>query len=611
MAARADRLLHPWTARPISGHRPSRGARHTIMLGNNYFKIRSRLGTAVYALSQLAEWSGVHPGRISMLRNLMANLKDPFLFTVVGEVNAGKSTLLNALFGQDFCSTNVLPTTDRIAVFKYGREAHEFDVSDDIVEVYRPNDFLRDFNIVDTPGTNSIEASHQRITEQFIPLADLVIFVFSVTNPWGATTWELLDRIHTQWRKKIVFVLQQCDLRTDEEVTAILEHLRRTAALRFKRQFPTFAVSARNAFLAKTSGLDKERLWKESHIAPLEQYISDVVESSETRLIKLINAWRGACYVLGEVKDRLLTASEIIRADNELLSGLESAASHQEDRTQGKFEPLFDALDKTYMAAGLQAEPLLHARLGIFTSLSPSVKTPGEIEDLIFATTMKAVRRNVMGASAAVEDDVVQLWERLSGELQEHFNLKLSVGESGDPDWTNARQRIVTDMETATSALIKDLRIASDLRKLFRQRCTGMWSFFLLALGSFGIGGFLQWRGIQPANIIFMGVAALFLLCAAVFGHFLVKRIRRLYEERHTSQREALAAAQRSTFRQGVTAFYQDFVRLFEPLRRVCQEHRSKYEPQLNSIEQLEGTLGEIERVLAPVEKALSERGPQ
>ena len=581
------------------------------MLGNNYFKIRSRLGTAVYALSQLAEWSGVHPGRISMLRNLMANLKDPFLFTVVGEVKAGKSTLLNALFGQDFCSTNVLPTTDRIAVFKYGREPHEFDVSEDIVEVYRPNDFLRDFNIVDTPGTNSIEARHQRITEQFIPLADLVIFVFSVTNPWGATTWELLDRIHTQWRKKIIFVLQQCDLRTEEEVTAILEHLRRTAALRFKRQFPTFTVSARNAFLAKTSGLDKERLWRESHIAPLEQYISDVVESSETRLIKLINAWRGTCYVLGEVKERLVTASEIIRADNELLSGLESAAAHQEARTQGKYDALFDALDKTYMAAGLQAEPLLHSRLGILTSLSPSTKTPGQIEDLIFATTMKAVRRNVASAAAAVQDDVVQLWERLSGELQEHFNLKLSVGESGDPDWTNARQRIVNDMETATSALIKDLHIATDLRALFLRRCAGMWTFFLLALASLGAGGFLHWRGIEPANIICLGISALFLLSSAVFGHFMVKRIRRLYEDRHSSQRQALAQAQLSTFKRGINSFYQDFVRLFEPLRRVCQEHRSKYEPQLNTIEQLESTLGDIERVLAPVEKALAERANQ
>ncbi|HRX54590.1 MAG TPA: hypothetical protein P5016_08765, partial [Verrucomicrobiales bacterium] len=79
----------------------------------------------------------------------------------------------------------------------------------------------------------------------------------------------------------------------------------------------------------------------------------------------------------------------------------------------------------------------------------------------------------------------------------------------------------------------------------------------------------------------------------------------------HSSQRQALAQAQLSTFKRGINSFYQDFVRLFEPLRRVCQEHRSKYEPQLNTIEQLESTLGDIERVLAPVEKALAERANQ
>ena len=142
------------------------------MLGQNYFHTRSKLGSAVYALSQLGEQAGVSSSRIKILRNLMTNLKDPFLFVVVGEVNAGKSTLLNAVFGSDFCSTDVLPTTDRIGFFKYGEEAHEFEVSDTLMEVYRPNEFLKDFNVVDTPGTNSIERHHERITEHFILQTD-------------------------------------------------------------------------------------------------------------------------------------------------------------------------------------------------------------------------------------------------------------------------------------------------------------------------------------------------------------------------------------------------------------------------------------------------------
>ncbi|MBL9151492.1 MAG: dynamin family protein [Verrucomicrobiales bacterium] len=578
------------------------------MLGQNYFNTRSKLGSAVYALCKLGEQCGVNPARLSVLQNLMASLKDPFLFVVVGEVNAGKSTMLNALFGSDFCSSGVLPTTDRINVFKHGKEAHEFEVSDTLMEIYRPDEFLKDFNIVDTPGTNSIESGHQRITEQFLPMADLVLFVFSVTNPWGASAWDLLDRIHHQWKKKIVFVLQQCDLRTDEEVTAILDHLRKTAAHRFGQYFPTFAISARQAFLAKTSGLQNEDFWRQSRFATIEQFISDVVESSEVRLTKLINAWRGACYVLGEIKDKLATASEIIRADNELLSGLEHAAQYQEKRTQGKFEPLFEAFDKSYMAAGLQAEPLLESRFRLLSSLMPPARTVAEMEGLIVATTMKAVRRNIADAAAAVEDDVNMLWERIAEEMQEHFNLQLSVGETGLPDWSAARQKIASDVENRTQEGLKHLRLVEDIGGALARRTRWLWGCLATAAISGLIGGVLAYFQVAPAQFVLLGISVLAILLLAIIGTRSITRIRRQFTDRLEARRENLQLAQREAFREGVSDFYRQFVQMFEPLRAVCQEHREKYEPQLNSIASLEKTLTELELILRPVEHALNER---
>ena len=134
---------------------------------------------------------------------------------VAGEVKAGKSSLLNALFGKDFCRVDVLPATDRINVFKYGEEARDVAITPSLVERYQPVSFLRDFNIVDTPGTNTIVADHQTITEQFVPQADLIIFVFSVVNPWGASAWQFLDLLQKRWLKNVIFVLQQADLRED------------------------------------------------------------------------------------------------------------------------------------------------------------------------------------------------------------------------------------------------------------------------------------------------------------------------------------------------------------------------------------------------------------
>ena len=580
----------------------------TELLGKNYFQTREKLSAAIQSLSDLAEDAGIVPERIDLLNNLMASLEDPFLFVVVGEVNAGKSTLLNALFGEDFCNADVIPTTDRIAFFKYGEESHEFDFSDDITEVFRPNQFLKDFNIVDTPGTNSIEAEHQQITEQFLPMADLAIFVFSVTNPWGATTWDFLDRIHHQWKKKIIFVLQQCDLRTDEEVAAILEHLQKTAHHRFGQHFPTFAVSAKQAFLAKSSETGNEELSQDSQIAGLERYISGVVESSEARLVKLIHAWRACCFVLGEVKEKLGAASEIIRADTELLSELEPVSRAQQERTMKKCEPLFEAFDQSFMAAGLQAEPLLDSEFRIMSALIPQRKSAEEIEGLIFATTMKAVRRSVGAGANAVEEDVSHLWDRVSEEMQQHFNLELSVGEEGSPDWTASHDRIQTKVEEATAGALRKLHLKDELGRLFSRRSRAIWGFIFSAVVSFLGGVILSMLELGPWNAVAFGLGAVFLALGAVVGAQSVRKTREFYTGVIEQHREAVAETQRKAFADATTAFYEDFVHLFEPLRNVCREHRSKYEPQLAIIEKTERSLAELERILSPVEKALNAR---
>lgn len=578
----------------------------TDLLGKNYFQTREELAKAIESLKVMGKDSGIDPARLALLVNLMANLKDPFLFVVVGEVNAGKSSLLNALFGEDFCKSDVVPSTERIAFFKYGEEAHEFDFSKDIVEIFRPNAFLRDFNIVDTPGTNSIESEHQHVTEQFLPMADLALFVFSVTNPWGASTWDFLDRIHHQWKKKIVFILQQCDLRTEEEVAAILEHLQKTAHHRFGQHFPTFAVSAKQAYLAKTSESGNDELSAASQIVGLEGYISGVVESSEPRLVKLVHAWRAACYVLGEVKERLGAAAEIIRADNELLSELEPASRVQQKRTLKKCEPLFEAFDQSFMAAGLQAEPLLDAEFRYISTLIRKKQAAEEIEGLIFATTMKAVHRSVGAGANAVQEDVQHLWERISDEMRQAFKLELSVGEDGEPNWKEAHSRIGKNVATATQQALRELHLKDELARLFAQRSKIIWGFFFVSILSILCGVILSMLQINPWNAIAFGAAGGCLALGAVAGATSVRKIRGFYIGVLEKHRETVAQKQRDAFADGTSRFYEDFVALFHPLRDVCQQHRDKYEPQLKIIRETEKSLAGLERILAPVEKALN-----
>ena len=59
----------------------------------------------------------------------------------MGEVKAGKSTVLNALFGKEFCRADVLPATERIYLFKYAAEAKDVPINEHLTESYRPKQF--------------------------------------------------------------------------------------------------------------------------------------------------------------------------------------------------------------------------------------------------------------------------------------------------------------------------------------------------------------------------------------------------------------------------------------------------------------------------------------
>lgn len=54
---------------------------------------------------------------------------------------------------------------------------------------------LRDVNVVDTPGTNVILERQQRLTEEYVPRADLVLFVMSADRPFTESEVDFLKYI--------------------------------------------------------------------------------------------------------------------------------------------------------------------------------------------------------------------------------------------------------------------------------------------------------------------------------------------------------------------------------------------------------------------------------
>src|SRR5690625_6194695 len=85
-----------------------------------------------------------------------------------------------------------------IQQIKYGKNHDEITINPFLKQIYFPDPILKEISIVDTPGTNTIIEHHQEITERFIPVADLVVFVFEAKNPYRQSAWDFLDRKSTR-----------------------------------------------------------------------------------------------------------------------------------------------------------------------------------------------------------------------------------------------------------------------------------------------------------------------------------------------------------------------------------------------------------------------------
>ena len=212
----------------------------SLELQQQYAALRSLLQRAVWLAEKCADAEAT-----TILRTRLTNLQAAALLVIVGEVKAGKSSFINALVREEVCPVAPGPCTTGIQELVYGAERSVVNLGPSWDRVYLPKEVLREVTVVDTPGTNSIVRDHQTITENYIPQSDLVVFVFSAVNPHTKTAWELLNVIKKEWHRKMVFVLQQADRASAEELAINREHVRQYARERQVENPIIFTLSAK------------------------------------------------------------------------------------------------------------------------------------------------------------------------------------------------------------------------------------------------------------------------------------------------------------------------------------------------------------------------------
>jgi GTPase SAR1 family protein len=220
-------------------------------------RLEDRLQRATSLLAGLpAQLEGVDVrGASAALAEVVAareRLARPLTIAIMGEFSAGKSTLVNALLGEDLAPMGVLPTTATINVFRWGRErgaqvhdrdGHVVDLrGDDVgsflrgldaeaaatihhVEIRRTGVRLGDAAVVDTPGLNALDAWHERVAREFLDEADAVVWVFSATRGGVASEGTLLAALRASSRC-VLGALNKADILDEAERGELTAYLR-------------------------------------------------------------------------------------------------------------------------------------------------------------------------------------------------------------------------------------------------------------------------------------------------------------------------------------------------------------------------------------------------
>jgi len=329
------------------------------ILSKHLNQYRVQVDEIVKDLHQLTTQIG-HEELAKTVNDLRSRINEPFMFVIVGEVKAGKSSFINALLEADkeICKVAPQPMTDTIQQIVYGEQEEIISINEYLKRIHQPVEILKEIAIVDTPGTNAIIQHHQEITESFIPASDLIVFVFEAKNPYRQSSWEFFDYIHDEWRKKIIFVLQQKDLmnETDLEVNkkGVIEYAQKKGI-----ENPTiFAVSAKD---------DLEGRKDISGLTAVRNYIKKHITGGKAPVLKLLNNISTSKNVNVRIFNGLSLRKKQYESDVTFRNDVRETLDKQEFKSNNQVNILVENLVAAYDRITSKHEDDLSEGLGFFT----------------------------------------------------------------------------------------------------------------------------------------------------------------------------------------------------------------------------------------------------
>ena len=540
----------------------------------------------------------VAPEDRSALERSIAQLDRLFLLVIIGEFNAGKSAFINALTGDRVLEEGVTPTTTTLQILQFGDSVGRQMDRNGALVITAPVPLLEDLNIVDTPGTNAIFREHERLTSEFVPQADLVLFVTSSDRPFTESERTFLQQIKN-WGKKIVVVLNKIDLLDrQEDREQVIRFVTDNARELLGTTPDVFPVSARHALRRKMSDGAPATPIPGDRFDELEHYIANTLDQKERLRLKLLNPIGIGTRVIQTSRATISSRREVLAADLQTLEDIESQLTVYRADLSREFEFRLSEVDNILQQFENRGMTFFDEtlRVGRIPDLLNKARIQREFEREVVADVPQQIEKQVQDLIDWMVASELRQWQAVT----EHVNRRakahegrLMGGESSGFQYD--RQKLIDTVGRAAQQAVDSYDREREAAAMADGVRTAVAGAALAQAGAIGLGAMVAALATTTAADVTGIVAA---GTIAVLGMFVIpskrKQAKSQLRERIERMRADLMTGLRGQFQKEVDRSVRSVLDAVAPYTRFVRAESDKLTSIDRELEEIGGHLTQI-----------------
>lgn len=544
--------------------------------GSSFFPEQQRLLEVVLATRALATEVGADVSGCLADERIDATLRRSRAFMVLGAVNAGKSTLLNALCRAPLCPVSKLPETKRITIYQnVGTEPDRF--SHPLADACRREGLpvLGEFTVVDTPGANGFTPDIREAVRTLALECDFVLIVLAVTNPWEPATWEAVAQLPEHLYHKLVFVLQQADLRSEEDLRVLVGHVSDLAHKRCGVTPPVFPISAPHP-------TTEDAVYRASGCVELWKHLTDQIRNHDSYGENIADWKTRTAAALRLLDDQIDRTHRDIGCKNRLLDEIEQGISLIHASFRRQLESRMEELAASFRMGNADTLRLLRKRLRYIPSLFRlfgNDRTAATVEEA-FVGRLKSTFQNIgkedaMAILASCRDHARTVEEQLHGQ-----DLSLPMPKAAlEETLAQAAKRFCERLDQAAAMRLESVRVRNRLTKELRRRNRALAAFVASSLIFLTLGSVAGALGTTWPAYVLCSIAVLFLVGGFFAGWRMKPRVQEVFDQQMGDACVAFAKALLTDYEEALRGVFGDYAATMMPLRSTLAHRESAAKP--------------------------------